>query len=135
MALQVVRSFEQMVAEAKEAEINGDAATAIKLYQRAIKLEPHNEIPYNRLMIVLRKEKKYEEELELINKGIKTFEEFYKKRSEKLIAGRKTATQLSNALAKSLGQRGKKVQELYFPEPVPKWIKRREIVEKKLTAD
>ena len=69
---------------------------------------------------------------DLINKGIRTFEEFYQKRSEKLIAGKKTATQLSNALAKSLGQRGKKVQELYYPEPIPKWIKRREMVEKKL---
>ena len=132
MALNVVRSFKELMAEAKEAESSGNASAAIKLYQRAIKLEPHDEIPYNRLMILYRKEKQYQQELELINKGIRAFEEFYQKRSEKLIAGKKTATQLSNALAKSLGQRGKKVQELYYPEPIPKWIKRREMVEKKL---
>jgi tetratricopeptide (TPR) repeat protein len=132
MALHVVRSFAELMAEAREAESNGEPATAIKLYQRATKMEPHNELPYNRLMILYRKEKQYEEELEIINKGIRTFEEFYQKRSEKLFGGRKSATQLSNALAKSLGQRGKKVQELYFPEPVPKWIKRREVVEKKV---
>jgi tetratricopeptide (TPR) repeat protein len=132
MALNVVRSFGELMAEAKEAESNDDPSSAIKLYQRAIKMERHNEIPYNRLMILYRKQKQYEEELDLINKGIQEFEEFYQKRSEKLIAGRKSAAQLSNALAKSLGQRGKKVQELYFPEPVPKWIKRRNVVEKKL---
>src|SRR3954467_6729207 len=100
MALHVVRSFEELMAEAKEAVSKGDVASAIKLYQRGIRLEPHNEIPYNRLMILFRKEKQYQEELDLINKGIEAFEEFYQKRSEKLIAGKKTATQLSNALAK-----------------------------------
>ena len=132
MALNVVRSFKELMAEAREAESSGNVSAAVKLYQRAIKLEPHDEVPYNRLMILYRKEKQYEQEFDLINKGIKAFEEFYQKRSEKLIAGKKTATQLSNALAKSLGQRGKKVQELYYPEPIPKWIKRREMVEKKL---
>ena len=132
MALNVVRSFDEIMNEARELESVDELDKAIKLYQRAIKLEPHNELPYNRLMIIYRKQKQYEEELELINKGIKTFEEFYRKRSEKLISKNKTAAKLSDALAKSLGQRGKKVQDQYQPEPIPKWTKRKQLVEKKV---
>ena len=131
MALNVVRSFDELMNEARESESGGESDKAIKLYQRAIKLEPHNELPYNRLMILYRKNKMFEEELELINKGIKTFEEFYRKRSEKLISKHKGAAKLSDALAKSLGQRGKKVQDLFQPEPIPKWVKRKQLVEKK----
>src|SRR5688500_513453 len=104
MALNVVRSFDEIMNEAREFESSDEIDKAIKLYQRAIKMEPHNEIPYNRLMILYRKQKNYEEELELINKGIKTFEEFYRKKSEKLISKHKSAAKLSDALAKSLGQ-------------------------------
>src|SRR4051812_42522103 len=113
MALHVIRSFDDLIKEAKEVEAE-DPAKAAKLYERAIKLEPHNELPYNRLMILYRKQKLYEDELDLINKGIKSFEEFYQQRSEKLISRHKGAERLSNALAKSLGQRGKKVQELHL---------------------
>ena len=132
MALNVVRSFEDLIKEARDAEANEEVSKAKKLYQRAMKLEPHNEVPYNRLMILYRKQKQYEEELEVINKGIKKFEEFYQKRSEKLISKHKGAAKLSDALAKSLGQRGKKVQQLYQPEPIPTWVKRRQLVEKKV---
>ena len=132
MALNVVRSFDEIMNEAREYESGDEIDKAIKLYQRAIKLEPHNELPYNRLMIIYRKQKQFEDELELINKGIKTFEEFYRKRSEKLISKHKGAAKLSDALAKSLGQRGKNVQDLYQPEPIPKWTKRKQLVEKKV---
>jgi tetratricopeptide (TPR) repeat protein len=132
MALNVVRSFTDLVKEAREAETNDDPEMAIKLYQKAIKMEPHNELPYNRLMILYRKQKQYKEELDLINKGIKAFEEFYQKRSEKLMGRHKRAAQLSNALAKSLGQKGKKLQASYLPEPIPTWGKRKELVEKKV---
>ena len=132
MALNVVRSFDEIMNEARELEISDEIDKAIKLYQRAIKMEPHNELPYNRLMILYRKQKQYEEELELINKGIKTFEDFYRKKSEKLISKHKAAAKLSDALAKSLGQRGKKVQDLYQPEPIPKWSKRKQLLEKKV---
>ena len=83
MALNVVRSFDEIMNEAREYESGDEIDKAIKLYQRAIKLEPHNELPYNRLMIIYRKQKQFEDELELINKGIKTFEEFYRKKPGK----------------------------------------------------
>jgi hypothetical protein len=133
MALHVAKSFHELMNEAKEAEAE-DSMNAAKLYERAIKMEPHEQVPYDRLMIIYRKQKMYKEELNLINKGIKTFEEFYEKKTQKLLGRHKGAERLSNALAKSLGQKGKNVKEIYLPEPIPKWIKRRSIVEKKVKS-
>lgn len=132
MALHVAKSYHELMIEAKEAEENNELEKAAKIYERAVKAEPHDEQPYHRLMIVYRKLTWYEEELKTIKKGITAFEELYQKKTEKLLGKNQTATRLSNALAKSLGQKGKKVEPLYFPEPVPKWLKRQKVVEKKL---
>jgi hypothetical protein len=95
-------------------------------------MEPHEEQPYNRLMIVYRKLTWYEEELKTIKKGIEAFQQIYQKKSERLLGKNQTASRLSNALAKSLGQKGKKTESLFYPEPIPKWMKRQKTVEKKL---
>jgi tetratricopeptide (TPR) repeat protein len=118
--------------EAKEAEENNELENAAKVYARAIKAEPHDEQAYNRLMIIYRKLRWYEEELKIIKKGIAAFEELYQKKSERLFGKNEKVARLSNALAKSLGQRGKKTEALYLPEPIPKWMKRQKLVEKKL---
>jgi tetratricopeptide (TPR) repeat protein len=132
MALHVAKSYNELMAEAREAEANDEPEKAAKIYERIIKMEPHAEQPYNRLMILYRKLALYEEELKTIKKGIAAFEEFYQKKSERILSKNKSAEQLSNALAKSLGQKGKKTEAFYYPEPVPKWIKRQKVVEKKL---
>lgn len=132
MALHVAKSYHELMIEAREAEENNELEKAAKIYERAIKAEPHEEQPYNRLMIVYRKLTWYEEELKIIKKGIAAFEELHEKKTERLLGKNQTATRLSNALAKSLGQKGKKVEPLYFPEPIPKWLKRQKVVEKKL---
>ena len=132
MPLYVAKYFHEFMDEAKEAEENNELEQAAKLYERAVKLQPHNEQPYNRLMIIYRKLQDYENELKLINKGIKEFEEFYQKRTNKILGRHQKAAQLSNALARSLGQKGKKENYSYYPEPIPKWIKRQQVVEKKL---
>lgn len=132
MALYVAKSYNELLTEAKEAEENNELEKAAKIYEQAIKLEPHEEQPYNRLMIVYRKLTWYEDELKTIKKGIAAFEQLYEKKSEKLLGRNKTAERLSNALAKSLGQKGKKTEPFFYPEPIPKWMKRQKIVEKKL---
>ena len=132
MTLQVAKTFLELISKAKEAEENGETDNATMLYERALKKEPHNELPYNRLMVLYSKEKNYEDELKILNKGIRAFEEFYQKRTDKIIGKNKKASQLSNALAKSLGQKDKKGNAVNYPQPIPKWIKRREQVEKKL---
>lgn len=135
MTLHVAKTYHELMTEAKEAEEKKELEQAAKLYERAIRLERHEDRAYDRLMIVYRRLTWYEEELKLIKKAISTFEEFYQKKSERIIGKNKTAERLSNALAKSLGQRGKKTEDLFFPEPIPKWIRRQKVVEKKLGLD
>lgn len=132
MSLHVAKSYDELMAEAKEAEENSELEKASKIYEHAIKREPHEELPYNRLMIIYRKLTWYEDELKTIRKGIAAFEQLYQKKSERLLAKNKSVERLSNALAKSLGQKGKKTESLFYPEPIPKWMKRQKIVEKKL---
>lgn len=132
MSLQVAKSYDKLIAEAKEAEANNELEKASKIYERAITSEPHEELPYNRLMVIYRKLAWYEDELKIIRKGITAFEQFYQKKSERLLGRNKSVERLSNALAKSLGQKGKKTVSLYYPEPIPKWMKRQKTVEKKL---
>jgi tetratricopeptide (TPR) repeat protein len=129
--MHVAKTYDELVDEAREAE-STDVDTAVKLYQRAIKQEPHDERAYDRLMIVYRKEKRYEEELDLINKGIKAYEEFFAERSKKIVGKNAKAVQISNALAKSLGLKDKKGKDHILKEPIASWVKRKEIVEKKL---
>lgn len=135
MALYVAKSYHELMKEAKEAEGNNELEKAAKIYEKAIKAEPHEEQPYHRLMIVYRKLTWYEEELKIIKKGIAAFEEMHRKKTERLLGRNQTAARLSNALAKSLGQKGKMTAPLYFPEPIPKWLKRQKAVEKKLNIN
>lgn len=132
MALHAVKPYNELLAEAKNAEENKELEKAAKIYERAIKMEPHQEQLYNRLMIIYRKLTWYEDELKIIRKGITVFEELYQKKSERLLGKNQSAARLSNALAKSLGQKGRKTEPLYYPEPIPKWTKRQKVVEKKL---
>jgi hypothetical protein len=132
MALYVAKPYSELISTAKEAEENNELEKAAKIYERAIKSEPHEELPYNRLMIVYRRLALYEDELTIIKKGIAAFEELYQKKSEKLLGKNKSVERLSNALAKSLGQKGKKTEVTFYPEPISKWMKRQKVVEKKL---
>ena len=131
MALHVVRSYSELMDEAREAEAHESWATAAQLCERAIRRDPHDERPYNRLMIIYRKQKDYEKEQKVIIAGIKNFETFYREKAERLLEKNKSAGRLSSALAKALGQRGRN-EKAHYPEPIPKWLKRLETVEKKL---
>lgn len=132
MALHVAKSYYELMLEGRVAEENNELENAAKIYERAIRLEPHEEQPYNRLMIIYRKLTWYEDELKIIKKGIAAFEDLYQKKSERLLGKNKSVERLSNALAKSLGQKGKKTETSFYPEPIRKWIKRQKTVEKKL---
>jgi hypothetical protein len=132
MALHVAKPYRELITQAKDAEDNKELEKAAKIYERAIKSEPHEELPYSRLMIVYRKLTWYEDELKTIKKGIAAFEELYQKKSERLLGKNKSVERLSNALAKSLGQKGKKTETGFYPDPIHKWMKRQKVVEKKL---
>jgi tetratricopeptide (TPR) repeat protein len=114
--------------EAKEAEASEDWKTAETYYQEIIKTDPHNEAAYNRLMIVYRKQKEWNKELQLVKKAIAGWEEFYgtvgKKKNNKV-------SRLSNSFLKVAGLADKKGKPLYLPGPLAKWKKRKATLEKK----
>jgi len=125
-------SIKEIIDKAKYAESDNDIEQAATLYEQARKADPANQYPYDRLMIIYRKLKKYKEELRVINEGIKFFESFYKNRSQQLVGKDKKIMELSNAFMKRVGLQDKKGKNLYFPEPIAKWQKRKETVQKKL---
>ena len=55
MALHVAKSYHELMNEAKEAEENKELENAAKIYEKAIKAEPHEEQPYGSLMVIYRK--------------------------------------------------------------------------------
>jgi hypothetical protein len=124
-------SIKEIIDKAKNAESDNAIEQAATLYEQARKADPANQYPYDRLMIIYRKLKKYKEELRVINEGIKFFEALYKNKSQQLFGKDKKIMELSNAFMKRVGLQDKKGKNLYSPEPIAKWQKRKETVQKK----
>jgi len=131
MTTKAATSIKQIFDKAKNAEAVNKIEQAAILYEQARKANPANEYSYERLMIIYRKLKKYKEELRVINEGIKFFESSPNK-SQQLFGKDKKIKQLSNALMQKVGLQDKKGKNLYYPQPVAKWRKRKEVVEKKI---
>jgi tetratricopeptide (TPR) repeat protein len=125
-------SYKDLIKKAEEAEDNEQLDEAIKLYSEAMKVEPSYELPYDRLMVIYRRQKNYKEELKIINEGIRFFSEQHENKQKEMVGANKKIAQLSNALMKSVGLKDKKGKNVYYPEPIPKWQKRKQVVEKKL---
>ena len=117
--------------QAAAAEKNDDLALAEKIYKKQIQLKAFNTAVYKRLMVIYRKQKRYKDELDIINKGLKHFDEYRKKQSlQKRI--NTSIKKLSQRLNKSLGLTNSRGKELYEPAPIPEWKKRKATVEKRL---
>lgn len=117
---------------AREAEREGDLNKAVKLYEQNIRENYADEFAFERLMIIYRKQKEYENELRVIERGIEVFQqriEDHLKHSLARHVDDKKLEQLSNAIIKKSGL---KKEAIHFPDPIDKWLKRKEIVEKKL---
>jgi tetratricopeptide (TPR) repeat protein len=120
---------------ASEAEEAGDVNKAIRFYEQNIREDHADKFAFERLMIIYRKQKEYKDELRVIKRGIEVFQQSFKERVKHSLARRvsdKKLEQLSNAILKISGQ---KKEELHFPDPIDKWLKRKKIVEKKLKSD
>ncbi len=129
MAEEKRKSLEDIFSEAEEAEKNNDAGKAIALYSDIIRQDGLHIDSYNKLMKLFRKSKNYKKELGIIDKGIKAYENYYKKHKPK---HSRAISDLSDKLNRSLGLVDKKGNAGYEPEPLGKWKKRRLIVQKKL---
>ena len=119
----------------KEAEEAGDINKAVRFYEQNIMENYAEKFAFERLMIIYRKQKEYKDELRVIKRGIEVFQQSTKERVKHSLARRvsdKKLEQLSNAIIKISGQ---KKEELRFPDPIDKWLKRKEIVEKKVKSN
>jgi tetratricopeptide (TPR) repeat protein len=113
--------------DAEKLEAEGKLEEAAKLYEAVIRTATLDEHPYNRLMIIYRKLKQPKDELRVIKTAIASFESKYIKRSRS-----KKLTDLSNALMRSSGLTNAKGKLLVYPEPIGKWMKRKQLLEKKM---
>ena len=122
-----VVTLKQPLKEGKKEE-KENISIAIKEYEEAIKKNTLAEKAYDRLMILYRKEKNYKNEFRIITTGIKAFESFYKSKKSRS----KKIADISQKLNRSFGFTDKKGNSLYDPEPIARWKKRKEVVEKKI---
>ena len=124
--------LQDLLTRGKQAESDEKPEQAAKFYEQALKEQPADPYPYERLMIIYRKLKSYKDELRVINTGLKNLRTSNKQRQQKNVGRNNTIKTLSQALMKSSGLLDKKGNLLYEPEPIPKWEKRKSVVEKKL---
>ena len=122
---------QSLLAKARNAEERNELQEAADAYEQLINKDRLNESAYNRLFITYRKLKEYQKELDAIDTGIAAFEKHYASRHDKRPA---EVNAISRKLSKALGLMDKKGNSLYSPEPLPKWRKRREAVEKKVKS-
>jgi hypothetical protein len=119
----------------REAEAQDNAEAAIKLYEENIKEGYPDPFAFDRLMVLYRKLKRYKDELRVIKRGIRVFTDANEKRRKGMFETARSKRQvhaLSAELMKKTGLADKKGNETYLPEPLGKWTKRKEVVEKKL---
>ena len=128
--MQATQHYTGYLKQAKSAEEEGNIEEATALYEKAIKQRPLLEQPYNRLMVIYRKNKNYKDELRVIDKALKLFIAHYDKKKAALKMPDKVA-RLSKALLRTMGE-GSKAFENNYPHPVQKWLTRKKTVEKKL---
>jgi len=120
-------SIKEMVERAQQAEDAENNDLAIKEYEEILKADPLHEYAYNRLMILFRKNKNSKKEMAIINSGIREYEKFYKSRGGKS----RKISEISNKLNKAIGLIDRKGQNIYDPEPIATWKKRKALLEKK----
>jgi hypothetical protein len=113
--------------EASEME-KRDREAAIEEYKKIAVAYPLNEKVYDRLMILFRQLKMNKEELWWINKAIRIFEENF--RNTKVTPAAKIAS-ISRSLIRSMGLADKKGKAYYLPQPIARWTRRKELLEKK----
>ena len=121
--------------QAREAEDADDLEKATALYEENIKTEVADAFAYERLMVIYRRQKAYKEEQRVIKRGIEVFKKQSRTVLENNIPSNKNKAalvKLSNAFMKGAGLIDKKGKETHIPEPVNKWMKRLEVVAKRL---
>lgn len=105
-----------------------DREAAVREYKKISDVYPLSDVAYDRLMILYRQQKMPKEEMSVINKAIRVFEEKFRSKQVKPTA--KVAA-LSKSLIRSMGLADRKGNSYFLPQPIAKWTKRKELLEKK----
>jgi tetratricopeptide (TPR) repeat protein len=112
---------------ARELEKEGEFQKAVAMYKKLLRT-PSTALPaLTRMMMIYRKLKKYDDEIDAINKAISIHEQHYRS----LRPRDNKASLLSRKLNQALGLSDKKGKSFYKPEEVLKLEKRKAIVLKK----
>ena len=125
------------IATGRQAEAGGQPDLAIRLYEKEIAGKCKNLVPYQRLLVLYRRQKKYKQELAVLTKGIYCLEEQLAEHKGALFSKkpqRNKIMRLSKALAQKIGLLDKKGKELLPPKPLEQWLRRKKIVRKKMQA-
>jgi tetratricopeptide (TPR) repeat protein len=112
----------------KQREADGDLEGAIAMYQKMINKHYQKEFGYQRLMILLRGLKDYKKELTVINQAIDDFKKLYSRRNP--LTNKKVIT-TSKKLIRLMGL-GK--DDSHYPQPIQRWLKRKEGLKKRMTS-
>lgn len=121
----------------REAEALGNTELAVKMYEKEIAKGRNNLLPYERLMVLYRRQKKYREELNVLNRGINFIQLQLNAHHRELFAGKAQRNKLlrqSRLLAQKMGLVNKKGDHVLLPQPLEKWINRKKSVQKKIKA-
>ncbi|SDG68566.1 hypothetical protein SAMN05421827_109158 [Pedobacter terrae] len=97
-----IRSKEQFTA-ALQLERAGDAAAALKLYQKSAVTDPANSHAWNRQMVLLRKAKSKEQEVKLIKQAIAEYRKSYETKQQDWLTENQDKADSSRELARVLG--------------------------------
>lgn len=115
----------------KKNEVAGETEQAIAAYQQALKLNIRQELAYQRLMIIFRKQQDYKKELAIVEAAIAAFE---KLQQDRLKASSKMVSRLSRRIAAFTGLAGKNGAALYEGQPLTRWKLRKELLKNKLRS-
>jgi hypothetical protein len=118
--------------EAILAEKNDDPKRAIRLYEQNIKEDYADEFAFNRLMVIYRSQKDYADELRVINRGIEVYRSNMEKHLEHSLHRRGNLEKVAQISKAIMRKSGVKKEDLSFPDPIDKWMKRKKIVSEKL---
>ena len=107
-----------------------DKESAVREYKRIASAYPLSEQVYDRMMILFRQLKMPKEEMFWIDKAINIFEKKFSKNTARPKA--KVVT-ISKSLIRSMGLSDKKGRLVYQPQPIARWEKRKQLLQKKLS--
>lgn len=120
--------------EARQLEKAGKHAEALKLYRTLTRGKRLNADAYNRMMVILRKQKQYKTELEVIRRAIAAAEAAEAANRKAIGERDRDSAALSRKLADSLGLLNDEGLPVYEDPQVTAWRKREVVVEKRIRS-